>query len=117
MTQKQGMDIRGVGKLQFREYQTDYERTVNKPSLEHALLKLQEELGEVTSIYSKHTYQGHGLNTKDMALELGDMLFYITMAVNSLGYDLECVARMNMQKRKNRYPDGFNVERSINREQ
>ena len=49
--------------------------------------------------------------------ELGDMLWYLTWLCSECGFSLEYVARANIAKLQARYPDGFSVERSINRKE
>ncbi|NLK98250.1 MAG: nucleotide pyrophosphohydrolase, partial [Epulopiscium sp.] len=34
-----------------------------------------------------------------------------------IGYDLETVLKMNIDKLRKRYPDGFEAERSLHREE
>lgn len=112
------MDIKEVGKLQFNEYQKMVMRTAGDDlEIVNSVLGLNGEAGEVADHFKKHLYQGHKLDTKEVALELGDCLWYLTVLAKIIGYDLECIAKMNNQKLLKRYPDGFNAERSVNREQ
>ena len=54
--------------------------------------------------------------TRDkIAKEIGDILWYCSMAARGLGLGLAEVAEMNVEKLKKRYPDGFTSERSLNR--
>ena len=52
-----------------------------------------------------------------MAKELGDVAWYLAVASAAIGYDLETIMRMNIEKLKKRYPEGFSTERSQNREE
>ena len=49
--------------------------------------------------------------------ELGDILWYLTWLCSEFGFSLEEVAQANIDKLRKRYPDGFSVERSINRKE
>lgn len=51
-----------------------------------------------------------------MAEEAGDVLWYLAEIADALGITLEDIARRNIAKLRNRYPDGFDPERSRNRE-
>ena len=51
-----------------------------------------------------------------IAKELGDICWYIAEAASAIGYDLETIMQMNIDKLRKRYPEGFSVERSKNRE-
>ena len=51
-----------------------------------------------------------------IAKELGDICWYIAEAATAIGYSLEDIMQMNIDKLRKRYPEGFSAERSINRE-
>lgn len=82
----------------------------------HALHGLSAEVGEIHSIYQK-VYQGHGLDDHEIMLELGDLLWFAVELCDVMGVTLEDVARMNIEKLKKRYPEGFDAERSVNRDE
>ena len=44
-----------------------------------------------------------------MAKELGDVSWYLALTAYAIGYDLEDIFRMNIEKLKARYPDGFDA--------
>lgn len=50
-----------------------------------------------------------------MAKELGDVAWYLAVSANAIGYDLETIMQMNVDKLKARYPDGFDAEHSLHR--
>lgn len=89
-------------------------------SLEKALVEglvgINSEAGEALDIWKKYEFHKHDLDKKAIALELGDVLWYLTEAAVALGYSLEDIMKMNIEKLKKRYPDGFDPERSKNRE-
>ena len=67
------------------------------------------------SVVKKFEFQGHQLDTKKLAEELGDVAWYLAVTAYSIGYNLDTIFQMNVDKLKARYPDGFAVERSIHR--
>lgn len=75
------------------------------------------EPGEAIDILKKHLFQGHELDTAHMAKELGDVAWYLAVSANAIGYDLETIMQMNVDKLKARYPDGFDAEHSLHRNQ
>lgn len=79
-------------------------------------LGLTGESGEVADMLKKHCYQGHALDTEHVAKELGDIAWYIAFTAEALGYDLETILQMNVDKLRKRYPEGFSEDRSIHRE-
>ena len=85
--------------------------------MEEALFGLAGEVGELCDHYKKHKHQGHDLDYNHMAEEAGDVLWYLAEIADALGLTLEDIARRNIDKLRKRYPDGFDPERSRNREE
>ncbi len=56
--------------------------------------------------------QGKRTETYKLALELGDIMYYVSIMVHELGYTLQDIAEMNIAKLAKRYPDGFSREAS-----
>lgn len=108
--------------LTANDFQRDALATRN-PSLDRqeqlldGLMGLNGEAGEAIDILKKHRFQGHALKTDNLILELGDVAWYIAIAADALGYDLETVLKKNMAKRKERYPNGFDPDKSIHRKE
>jgi NTP pyrophosphatase (non-canonical NTP hydrolase) len=85
--------------------------------ISNAAMGLAGEAGEVIDALKKHLYQGHDIDPDEIVEELGDVLFYWTwLAVLLFGFDRAEVMLRNMDKLRNRYPNGFEVERSLNRQ-
>lgn len=84
--------------------------------LEEALLGLCGESGEAIDIFKKYKFQGHELDKEALMKELGDIAWYLTVGASALGYDLNEVLMANIDKLHKRYPNGFEAERSVNRE-
>ncbi len=102
--------------MTFDDYQ-DNAHKVSSPeaSLEMCALGLSGESGEVADLVKKHKYHGHALPANKLHEELGDVLWYIAEMATQLGFSLEYIALLNIQKLQKRYPEGFSSERSINR--
>lgn len=105
--------------MNFNEYQKLAQRTSNTrcstTKLVNGVMGLNGEAGECADLVKKHMYQGHDMYVEDMVKELGDVLWYIAEICEGLGVGMEEVAIHNIKKLKKRYPDGFEEERSINR--
>jgi NTP pyrophosphatase (non-canonical NTP hydrolase) len=82
-----------------------------------AALGLAGETGEVCDIIKKHLFHDHELDQPKLEKELGDVLWYLAVLSHAYGLDLEQVAQTNIAKLKRRYPEGFDAERSKNREE
>jgi NTP pyrophosphatase (non-canonical NTP hydrolase) len=83
--------------------------------LQNGIMGLNGEAGECIDLLKKHLFQGHELNKEHIAKELGDIAWYLAISADAIGYDLETIFQMNINKLKDRYPDGFDSEFSINR--
>lgn len=73
------------------------------------------EAGELADYYKKHIFHGHELNRVHVVKELGDILWYVTAAAESLGVTLNDVMEKNMAKLLKRFPNGFNEADSVAR--
>lgn len=106
--------------MTINEYQALAMRTSNKelPPDYHLLngaLGLAGESGEIADLVKKNWMQGHVLDIEHIAKELGDVCWYIAETATAIGCDLETIMKMNIEKLKKRYPDGFDSERSQHR--
>lgn len=102
------------------EYQKAALRTAfpnlsKEQKLENGLMGLAGEAGEAIDILKKHLFHGHALDHVHLAKELGDVAWYLAVTANALGYDLSTIFQMNIEKLKERYPEGFDSNLSINR--
>ena len=108
--------------MQINEYQKLAMTTLNpelspKEVLINGVMGLCGESGEAIDIVKKHISQGHELDKEKLVKELGDIAWYLAETAYALGVDLEEVLELNIQKFKNRYPDGFTTENSVNRKE
>ena len=107
--------------MTINEYQTAALRTAQTDKLTarelllNSALGLCGESGEVADLVKKHRFQGHDLDFDHVAKELGDIAWYLAVGAYAIGLDLESIFRMNIDKLKARYPDGFSTDRSLHR--
>lgn len=73
------------------------------------------EAGEVADMIKKVQFQGHALDKEHMAKELGDVAWYLAIIAQAIGYDLDTVLQMHVDKMRARYPDGFDAYMSQHR--
>ena len=105
----------------INEYQSLALRTLNpalseKDVLINGVMGLCGESGEAIDLVKKHLAQGHPLDREALARELGDVAWYLAETAHAIGYDLETVLSMNIEKLCARYPGGFDTAASLNRE-
>ena len=106
--------------MTINEYQEQAMRTSNQKlsTMEHIIngaLGLAGESGEVADLVKKWTMQGHIIDANHLKKELGDVCWYIAETATAIGCTLEEIMQANIDKLRERYPDGFSAERSINR--
>ena len=109
--------------MTINEYQSQALRTESHVTADPApyirildgLMGLNGEAGEAIDILKKVLFQGHEFDREHMAKELGDIAWYLAVSADAIGYDLETIFQMNIDKLKSRYPDGFDTEQSQNR--
>lgn len=106
--------------MNLSDYQRKSKRTLNmelniRDNIANMMMGIQGESGEVADVIKKHLYQGHNLDIGHIEEELGDTLFYIVNLCNLLGLELEEIIEGNYNKLMQRYPEGFEVDRSVNR--
>ena len=94
--------------------------TVNVPRVLTSAIGMLAESGEFTEIMKKVIFQGTEFNEAErfhMKRELGDILWYWIQGCIALGYTPDEVMDENIKKLEARYPNGFEVARSENRQQ
>lgn len=110
-----------IDRLYANEYQREALRTAGNHAgnslLVNGVMGLNGEAGECIDIVKKHLFQGHELDKEKLAKELGDVAWYLAATAHAIGYTLEEVMQGNIDKLKKRYPDGFEAERSLHRQE
>ena len=107
--------------MEFNDYQKQALKTAAVKTSDDLILNgvmgLSGESGECIDMMKKHLFQGHDLDRAKLMDELGDVLWYIAITAEGLGYDLNEIAVHNVEKLRKRYPQGFDADRSINRDE
>ena len=96
------------------------EQGVNPARLLTAGIGMAGECGEFNEIIKKCLFQGKEMDNDriiHLRSELCDIMWYVAQACIALDTDLGDIINMNISKLEDRYPDGFEVARSENREE
>lgn len=87
-----------------------FERLGVMPPMVYCGLKLAGEAGEVAEklgkLYRDRGGERDGEVDQSLALELGDVLWYVAMLARELGYELEDIAYLNISKLESRKARG-----------
>ena len=106
--------------MNINEYQELAMTTLNpqlskKDVLINSVMGLCGESGEAIDIVKKWLAQGHELDKERLAKELGDIAWYLAETAYALEIPLEDILKANLAKLKERYPEGFSSDASVNR--
>lgn len=86
------------------------ERSDLVAKLNHGIIGLGGEVGELCTLWQKILYYGRPM-TNDIAAgileECGDVLWYVALICNALGINMEALATGNIKKLEVRYPGLF----------
>lgn len=103
------------------EYQKLALRTASEKALQdpvlNGVLGLGGESGECLEIVKKERFHDHELDIHSMARELGDVAWYLALTAYGIGYDFDKILEINIDKLKERYPEGFLSIRSYQHEE
>ena len=106
--------------MTVNEYQVLAMTTLNpaldkKDVLINGVMGLCGESGEAIDIVKKWLAQGHDLDKEKLAKELVDIAWYLAETATALELSLEDIFEANIEKLRRRYPEGFDVQKSIHR--
>lgn len=88
-----------------------------KDVLINSVMGLCGESGEAIDIVKKWLMQGHELDREHLVRELGDVAWYLAEAATALDVPLEAVFQGNLDKLRQRFPNGFDTGASVNRKE
>ena len=105
--------------MDFSTYQQLAARTMNpalgrEETLQHALYMSCAEVGEIHSLFQKK-YQGHDISREHLVKEIGDVCWALAELCTVCNINMDEFARTNIEKLLERYPNGFEVDKSLNR--
>lgn len=76
---------------------------------------LAGEAGEVCELIKKGVFHQHGVDYAKLRKELGDAAWYLAGVCTVAGFDLGEVLQENIDKLRERYPNGFSSADSVRR--
>lgn len=124
---KEKVDARYVAHMQkFSELQQKLANSSIAPdadiNLFHAILGIVSEAGELMEEFINAKLDGRPINYNDgkgsVKEEIGDVLWYTAMAIREIkGETFESVGESNINKLKARFPEKFESEQALNRDE
>lgn len=103
-----------------QEYQMLAKRTAKdmgtkELQLVHSALGLAGEAGEFTDAVKKNFIYGKPTDVANLVEEMGDALWYIALACNTLGITIGEVMQQNINKLQLRYPEKYSDQHAVAR--
>lgn len=89
--------------------------TIDVGGLMNGLEGLCGETGEANDMIKKAIFHQKPFDQEHFKKELGDVMWYMAMICQSMGYELDEILQMNVDKLIARYPGGFDIQRANNR--
>ena len=88
----------------------------NSKRLIHAQMGMQTETAEFTDALKKSIFYGKPLDVVNLKEELGDLMWYMAIAMDELGTDFTTEAARAVSKLEVRYPVKFTEDKAENRD-
>ena len=79
----------------------------------HGAMGASTEANEVLDIFKKHIYYGKDLDIEHLIEEIGDVMWYLAVILDSLKVPFSDVLERNIAKTKRRYKGAFSSEAAI----
>ena len=102
------------------EYTEKCKRTWNSgdANIEHCAYGLVTESAEIMDMLKKHKFYGRDFNMVNLKEEIGDLLYYVHILCDEIGYSVEQARTDNIWKLLKRYPNKFEdvINRDVNNE-
>jgi NTP pyrophosphatase (non-canonical NTP hydrolase) len=97
--------LKTVDLLENKNFDKLRERMADDTSLRmmHAMIGIGTEAGEIQDLFKKRIMYGKNVEVSDFIDEIGDLLWYIGVACNTLGISFEEVMEKNYKKLSVRY--------------
>lgn len=86
------------------------------PRMAHAILGVSSEGGELVDAMKKSYIYGKPFDVVNAFEELGDITWYISIALHEMGRTWEDLFEMNIAKLKARYPEKYTDDKALNRD-
>lgn len=89
------------------------EYTEEKADLDHMLIGLVGEVGELADCIKKHTKYNKDIDRLNFIEELGDIEFYLEGIRQTMGVSRESTLEQNKAKLEYRHPKGYTDETAV----
>lgn len=109
-------DFRMISKNLIGYEIASYNPFIKNLRLIHASFGMNTEQAEFQDALKKYLFYGKEIDRINLLEELGDQLWYIAIAIDTLNSSFDEIMQMNINKLKKRYGVKFNEEGAIRRD-
>lgn len=113
MTTEEYQELADLTDCKYQHYNRVNDVDIQR--LLHAAVGLCTETGEFQDQLKRHIFYGKDLDKVNLKEELGDILWYVALACNTLDIQMSEVMEKNIVKLKIRYPEKFTQDKALNR--
>lgn len=112
-------DGKATARLHLLAHEEDKMMNGNKDigGLLNGCLGLSGEVGEFNDMVKKWIFHEKPLDEEHLKKECSDIMWYIAMICESMEWELNEIMRINIEKLKARYPQGFDTNLANNRKE
>lgn len=105
----------GMNEYQFASLRCARKMPSDIEDLLHAVLGALSECGELATTIKKSYIYNQPIDGENIREEIGDCLWYLALAANTIDTHLSECARLNIEKLKVRYPEGYSDKNAYER--
>ena len=82
----------------------------------HSAIGMSTEANEFLDMMKKHIYYGKDIDFTNLKEEIGDILYYMALALDELDSTISIEQERVINKLKTRYPEKFSLDKAENRD-
>lgn len=90
--------------------------SLDESRLLHGAMGISTEAGEILDNMKKHIFYGEPIDYNNLREEIGDILWYMGIMIDTTGQSFLQIMGDNLEKLKKRFPDGFTDKKAQNRD-
>lgn len=108
--------IKDTLRSEIQDYESAGKRLAEHARLLHGVFTVDTEAGELLDAFKKTCFYGSDLDLTNIKEECGDVLWGIQLICDAMGWTIDEVIQLNIEKLKARYPEKWAQHEAMNRD-